>query len=66
MNSSFKERLARLGPVQAVPQVVSGSPVAVSLRPVELARFAARGWPGLGGPALSDGTIREGQAGVVK
>ncbi len=34
MSSSFKERLARLGPVQAVPQVVSGSPVAVSLRPV--------------------------------
>jgi DNA-binding transcriptional regulator YiaG len=33
MKSSFKERLERLGPVQAVSQVVSGSPVVMSLRP---------------------------------
>ena len=32
-NSSFKERLGRLGPVQVVPQVSSGSPVVMSLRP---------------------------------
>jgi hypothetical protein len=32
MKSSFKERLERLGPVQAVSQVVSGSPVVMSLR----------------------------------
>ncbi|MEA2896126.1 MAG: putative transcriptional regulator [Bradyrhizobium sp.] len=33
MKSSFKERLERLGPVRAVSQVVSGSPVVMSLRP---------------------------------
>jgi DNA-binding transcriptional regulator YiaG len=33
MNSSFKERLARLGPVRAVRQVHSGSPAVMSLRP---------------------------------
>jgi putative transcriptional regulator len=33
MKSSFKERLKRLGPVRAVSQVVSGSPVVMSLRP---------------------------------
>lgn len=33
MRSKLKERLARLGPVQGVGRVVSGSPVAVVLRP---------------------------------
>lgn len=33
MKSSLRERLERLGPVRAVSQVASGSPVVLSLRP---------------------------------